>query len=359
MVEYTPVIHDNKQAVTAWRLTMDILGVLLIFIMPYLAGYVCKEITRQKEMSQIETYLTGFFLLFLVQGLVFGAGVFAGRDFETACRFMNGAQGLIVVLFLVFGAIRLMPAHRGHIKREPFRKEEKILLGITLFLFALVLAKIFYSTEALRDDAVLETVRTTLSTGTMFQYQPLTGQKMELGMIISKKIITLPLYDAYLVNLTGIEPSVLLYDVLTVQTLVAVYLSTLLLVSRIYEKARRKSILFAMFLGMLLLSGDYFKETLSYHIVYNGYLGMTICMAVILPYLLFLLYSWYMEENREQAVSWKRRALYFFKIVLCFLTSIFITGIATGFLFLFLTLVVAGVCCLVITLMEVHACRES
>lgn len=337
---------------------MEIFGVLIIYIMPYLAGYVGKRITGQKEMSQIETYLTGFFLLFLAQGFVFSAGVFLGWSFDTTCTVMQYVQLGIQVIFLILAGINLLPSKRKQVKIEKLRKEERILLCCMLIVFILVVLKIFASKEGMRSDALLETVRTTLSTGTMFQYHPLTGQKLELGLITSKKIVTLPLYYAYLTKLTGMDPAVLLYDVLGVQTLVTVYFVSALLISRVCSQVKRKVFLFELFLGLLLLSGDYYKETLSYHLIYNGYLGMTISLGVILPYLLYLIYSWYMDETKDQIITWKNRILYLARMALCFMASFFITGLATGCLFLLLAMVVAGICCLLITLWEVKACRE-
>jgi len=49
---------------------MYIIGIVLLFILPFAAGTVCKGILRWKETSQIETYLIGFFFLFFLQGVV-------------------------------------------------------------------------------------------------------------------------------------------------------------------------------------------------------------------------------------------------------------------------------------------------
>ena len=50
---------------------MNYIGIVLILILPMFAGTVFNIIFKQKETSQSETYLTGFFSLFLLQGVVF------------------------------------------------------------------------------------------------------------------------------------------------------------------------------------------------------------------------------------------------------------------------------------------------
>ena len=71
---------------------MEILGVILWFIMPALAGYAGCNILRWKETNQIETYLIGFFFLFFSQSFIFIPAVFAKMDFQLAIMGILGLQ---------------------------------------------------------------------------------------------------------------------------------------------------------------------------------------------------------------------------------------------------------------------------
>ena len=340
---------------------MEIIGVLLIFIMPYMAGYLLKEITRQQATNQLEPYLIGFFFLFFVQGVIFIPAVFLSIPFETADSIMLALFLLILAAFLILLTISFIKSARE--KKDPqkagrWKKEEEILGICAFFVFILVLLRIFWGIGYAREDAMLETVKTTLDTKTMFQYHPLTGQKMEFGMIASKKIVTLPLYYAFLTSFTGLNANVLLYGILPVYTLMTAVGATYLLVSDLVGKNRTKILVFHILLGLLILAGGYQRDIVGYHILYNGYAGETICAVIFIPYMLTLIFRWYHQENAQGSVTVLTRIRYIAKILFLFVTSLFITGIATGFLPLFITAFLAGICCLIKTCKEVRECKE-
>ena len=181
---------------------MEIFGVLLIFIMPFLSGYVLSKITKQKGTNQIETYLIGFFFLFLIQGLVFITCIFSGQTLDRALLILKIIYGILIAAAFILLSIHVVPACKNRTKKQRIRKEEWILFGFMMLSFVLVLLRICCGETYIRQDAMLETVRTTLQTGTMFKVHPLTGQVLEMGYITSKKIVTLPLYYAFLSSIT-------------------------------------------------------------------------------------------------------------------------------------------------------------
>ena len=236
------------------------------------------------------------------------------------------------------------------------RKEEWILFGLMILTFVLVIMRVFLFENVIREDAMLETVRTTVQSGTMFRIHPMTGQLLESGYITSRKVITLPLYYAFLSGVTHIEPAQLLYVVITAQTIMSAFLSGALLLSGVFQKNRKHIFTFEFILGLLLLSGDYYLPTASGRLMWNGYAGDVICAVVMLPYILFVLRQWYMRENSENPPGIGQRILYIFKTGFCLVTSVFLTGLATGLLFLIIIIVILGLSCLIKTIKEVKKC---
>ena len=116
--------------------------------------------------------------------------------------------------------------------------------------------------------------------------------------------------------------------------------------------------MFWLVYGLLLLAGDYHTDTMAYRMLYRGYDGTTICFGVILPYLLYLIVSWYKLESGEETVTLGVRVMYVLKMLLGFAVSVVITGLGTGFVFLFMATVIAGICCLLKSIKEVRECRE-
>ena len=341
---------------------MYIIGIILLFILPYAAGCVCKGILRWKETSQIETYLIGFFFLFFLQGVILAPCVLLNLGFSVACMAMMAVMGAVFVLGMTLFAvsyIRMKKMAECEEKRKaPWRLKDKFLFVGALLVYVVLIVRMIPGMNLLRDDIVLETVNTTVSTGTMFIHHPLTGMVMDGGMITSKKIVTLPLFYSVFVQLFGIEAKYFLYLAVNVLVLGCSYYVGVLLLNKVTVPSRGKLYAYWLVYGLLILAGDYHKSTLSYRLLYQGYEGTTICFGVMIPYLLYVILSWYRSESDEEKITLATRIMYVLKIVLVFACSLVITGIGTGFLFLFMTGVIAAVCCLIKSIKEVRSCKE-
>lgn len=341
---------------------MDIIGAVIFMMLPYLAGYSCKSILRWKETNQIETYLIGFFLLFLVQAVVFIPCVWMGTSLVYAVNLVAAAFAVILILFfgvLLVTRIRREKGVAADTAKVSWKKTERIYFGFMVAVFLLILFRMASTLDVLREDIVLETVLTTLESDSLYQVHPLTGRMMEAGMITSKKIITLPLFYAAVVKMTGLDASVFLYLVMGVLTLLGAYYASALLFTQVSSITRGKLYMFWLVMGLLILSGDYHTGVISYKLLYQGYEGSTICFGVILPYLLYLIAAWYQKETKEEKNTMGCRLMYIFKIGMALFTSLLITGLGNGFVFLFMAMVIAGICCLLKSIKEVRECRES
>ena len=341
---------------------MYIIGIILLFVLPFMAGCACKGILRWKETSQIETYLIGFFFLFFLQGVVLVPCVFLNLSFSLACNVLMAVMAIVFVFGLVMAVASFLKAKKTEEAKEkrksPWRKKDKLLFAGMLVVFALLIVRMVMGLDILRDDIVLETVNTTVNTGTMFTYHPLTGMIMDGGMITSKKIVTLPLFYAVFAGFFGIAAKYLLYLVVNILVLGCSYYAGALLLNKVTVLSRSKMYAYWLIYGLLILAGDYHKSTLAYRLLYQGYEGATICFGVMIPYLLYVILSWYRSESTEDKISFYTRVSYVLKIALVFACSMVITGLGTGFLFLFMTGVIAAVCCLIKSIKEVRACKE-
>lgn len=336
---------------------MEILGVILWFVMPAVAGYtVCNILRWKKETNQIETYLIGFFFLFFMQGVIFVPCVFANLSYRMATMGIFALQGVLVVLALVFFLLNLKKKKE---KADPtYSKKDQFFMVTAVLIFVANVVRMAMSSHVLREDMMLETVKTTVQTRTMFQYHPLTGCMMEAGMISSKKIVTLPLFYSSFVSMTGIDAQLFLQVVVGAFVLALSSLSASLIYTRVAAVNQKKLHLFWSIYGLLVLAGDYHPATLSYRILKQGYLGETICFAVILPYLLYVVVCWYQAEGGEEKLSFVNRLQYVLKLLLPLGTSFVITGLGTGIVLLVICLFVAAACCLIKSIQEVRACKE-
>ncbi len=341
---------------------MNIFGAIFFMMLPYMAGYSCKSILRWKETNQIETYLIGFFFLFFLQAVVFIPFVWLGKSLTDAVGILYLIVLILALLFvfsMVGAFIKKRKSEVEPITKSPWKKTDRAYFLLMIFVFLLILLRMAMGMDLLREDIVLETVLSTIQSDSLFVTHPLTGRIMEAGMISSKKIITLPLFYAGVVRMTGMDAGVFLYFVMGVVTLLCAYYANSLLFSQMSSSTRSKLYIFRIIFGLLILSGDYDVNVISYKLLYQGYEGSTICFGVILPYLLYLIAAWYKKESEEEKNTLGSRLMYLTKIVMGLAVSVLITGLGTGFVFLFMAMVIAGICCLLKSIKEVRECRES
>lgn len=323
---------------------MDILGIFLILYMPLALGSIFNFITRQKRTNQIETYLIGFFSFFLLQGVIFSLHNFVNVPFETCCKLLTYTTYAVVALSVVAFAFNVKQLKELDYSKLLPRKKELLVLGIMLLAIAVVIVRVISLYYFERDDLMLETVRINVLTGTVNTYNPLTGRPYELGLIKSKLLVTMPLYYTYWCVTYGIDARVLLYLVCIFQTIVCIFMSCKCAMSAVM-KTRRKQMLCVFFLAVLLASGDYFKGAIGYKVLWNGYDGGSIVVAVMMAYIIYLVMYWYRLERGDYGKSkWGTRIVLVLRFLICVASTLFMTGIATGALLIVLCLASMIIC---------------
>ncbi len=340
---------------------MDIVGIITIFVLPYMAGYILSTLFNKRETGQIETYLIGFFFVLLLQGVVFIGGQASGISFDQMCELffsMTLCIGVVFALALVCNIIRAIivknrpksndedSALSEPVSHRPMSRQEWVILAILIIVAAGVLARVWLLKPYLRHDIMIETVRTTLSTDTINEYNPLTSQPYSLGLIASRKLISLPTYYSYICRIYGIDETLLLFVFLTSQTIMCTYFACIQTMAPMLRN-RRKTLIFGVFLGALLLSGDYFSGAIGEKLLWYGYAGDTIVAGVMLPYIMYIATRWYRERRGDYGVRKGYVIKNIAKMLLCLTASVFITGIATGALLILITIATVGACCIV------------
>lgn len=266
------------------------LGIVLLWIVAYLSGMLVCKIGGEKETSQMWKHLIGFFFLIFCQGCVFFGAQMLGWSFRKA------GMVLTVVLFgvSVFSlllcrkelAVFLGELKSFSIKKIPYPRHQALLI----WLFLGIVLVVAFGTVTNREDAVAETVVTTLMTDTMNQYHPFTKRPLEFGVILSRKIVTLPFWYSILSVWTGFEG---VDTVWILGTLITTFCSLLAfgeLAGLLFFRDFRKTWLLVVLLEFLYLSGDYYVGAAGYRQLYYGYSGEVIVATVIIPCVLCILY---------------------------------------------------------------------
>lgn len=324
---------------------MSVLGIAEIFFVPYMLGYILKTMTKNREtgrIGMIEIYLTGFFFLFLLQGLVFSpAYLIFGMELEgiiVCYKIMLIAVLILFTIAVVLSLTVLRDEPREERYRQKLKKEEGVLLGIMIVVAVLICIRTVGIIDYVRDDFMLPMVRTTIDTGTINTYNPVTSRAYVYGIINSRKVITLPLYYACVCSVFGLDEIIALYIMCTIRTIICTYFSCVLFMS-IFTRIRERLFVFCIFLGGLILSGDYFNRAIGTKLMWNGYAGDTIVASVMLPYVIYAVFTGY--RDRKMTVGSLLRLL------LVLTASVFITSVARGAVLIMITAIVTYISCII------------
>ena len=322
------------------------LGIVLLWIVVYLSGILICKIAGEKETSQLWKHLIGFFFLVFCQGIAFFVGQLAGWSFQNTGWMLVVILVITSFLSLLFCRTELME----NIKKMERFSLKKFSYGRHIALFFWIFIALIYviisGSAGNRSDAMVETVQTTLLTDTMNQYHPFTRQPLELGMILSKKIITLPFWYAQLSVWTGLDGVATVWILGSFITLVVSFLAFAELGGLLFHRDFRKTWLLLVLMELLYLSGDYYVGSAGYRQLFYGYSGEVIVGSITIPCMLCLLYRFlgpYLRQDfpaEKEKISWWGLLL---EGGLLLSSCLFITSLAWGIVMVLMAIVLFAI----------------
>ncbi len=327
---------------------------------PFLWGSLVRKLIKENNSNQIETYLTGVLFLFLLQGAVFFGAVCVGASFMTAVWILaalflaSAAGGLWTLLADARGKRPDRQSWGQSLWQRPDRQAGFwIVLASALFL--LQAAVICYYRPTGAGDAMVATVQTTLYTDSMYQYHPMTGQLFGPGMILSRKIVTLPLFYSFICRIFCLPAAQGVYGLGSLLVLVFLYAACARFFGAIFEGRgkNRKIWMGLVFVGLLVLAGGYASGAVGSRVLYFGYQGSHIAVGVLMPYVAAVLYECYNTGGSRG--DWIRASG---KTAACLAASLFLAPAAEGFFFLLTGLVILALCLAVKEGVRRFLCRK-
>ena len=324
------------------------LGIVLLWIVVYLSGMLFCKIAGEKETSQLWKHLIGFFFLIFCQGIFFFGGQLLGWNFRNVSWMFTA-----FVLMVCCISVLVCKKEIAHILKQAKKlRVREISYGrykaLILWLFLGIILVVSMGTAVNRNDVMVETVQRTLFTDTMNQYHPLTGNPLELGMILSKKIITLPFWYATLSLWTGFDGVTTVWVLGTLMTTALSLLAFGELGGLLFFRDFRKTWLLIVLMELLYLSGDYYVGSAGYRQLFYGYSGEVIVGVVIIPCILSILYRFMGPVLREDFPV-EREQIRIWSLVLelgvCVGCCLFLTSLAWGIFMVLLSMVLFAVSC--------------
>ena len=275
------------------------LGIVLLWIVAYLSGMLVCKIGGEKETSQMWKHLIGFFFLIFCQGCVFFGAQMLDWSFRKAGMVLTivlfGVSVFSLLLCRKELAVFWGKLKSFSIKKIPYPRHQALLV----WLFLGIVLVVAFGTVTNREDAVAETVVTTLMTDTMNQYHPFTRQPLELGVVLSRKIVTLPFWYSTLCLWTGVEAVDAVWGFGTLLTVIGSLLAFGELGGLLFFRDFKKTWLLLILLELLYLSGDYYIGAAGYRQLFYGYSGEVIVSTMLIPCIFCVLYRFFGPILRE------------------------------------------------------------
>lgn len=291
-----------------------LLAGIVLFVVPLLLGTLWNHIGKALGIGKIEktsipgNYLPGVFvMLCFFEGMV----IFS---MKLDLAFSKVVFGVSIFFLLLCGLscvfcqrelkMLLLPKDQNESKADRKLKGGKKLLPgevyiiLLLLIFMLQVFLNFHFAPVTGDDNTLEMVQTTLTTDTIGMYEPLTGQPYQTGPTLQGKLLSLPVFYAYMIQIFSADPAVFVYGIVPIWVLLMTYLSYSLIGDKLFrdEEKEIKKQMFLFLYGVLLMFGGYLFTTPGYQLLHGGWKGETIVVTVIIPYLISLWMGWKKER---------------------------------------------------------------
>lgn len=276
---------------------MWILVFLFLVIVPFFVGCTVGKVADPFEYGLLDTYLDGVLMLFVLSGLVQFVTVLFHRAFG---EYIIIYAVLLTLLFIpgvfLFGwGMRkdgknkiFLEKGKGFFRFWFADRASQVLTLLNILIFVFCIARVLFGTVDLHGDFTMETVRTTLETDSIYEYDSFTGQVLNEGMPIRQKILTLPFFLAMLCEIAGVNPGILIYKVFPCFLLMWTAMLCAKWGSLLFPKQREKESGFLMLTGCLLLFGDYAQMAPASLLLHQGFTGNALCALFVIPYTLYL-----------------------------------------------------------------------
>ena len=276
---------------------MALLLPVFLITAAYLCGRLLYGCTKKRETLPPvgETCLLGMFALLLLWEAMVLPAIKLLLSFHLLTQLYS-----VALLLMCGGGVIVSFRHRV---KDQGKMEEKWfsltgLMAVVIFA-GQVLSFLFFYPDTTRDMTV-ETVITTLSSDLVYENHPRMGTTFLYGITFRGKLVSLPLFYAYLAQISGSSAVSIVYRLAPVMSLLlnyAAYSLWIRLFTEQGEDRRRKAAFCFLVLGLLNLSGSFAHDSIFYYLIHKGFRGETIIFGTVLPYVLYLCQRIYVHNE--------------------------------------------------------------
>lgn len=284
---------------------------LCVAVLPFLAGswILCfRKNSGEKNQERLplaEIYAAGVMLLFALGELAGCVVIKLDGSFAMYKKVFGalGAAALCVSVLLGRKTLKRIPSELGQRVRDFFGgftdkdNARKFVTGCVILLLLFHIAGYFIYVPDVGSDVTVETVHVTDVTGTVFQYNPVTGTQMEHGVYPVYKLASLPLLYTLIVQLTGMQTNLMLFYVIPVWVILVSFALTVNWASVLFPERKDMRGRFLLLYLLLITFGDYADGTFAYGLLHGAWKGAVVACALAVPFGFCMVYHIFAEKQ--------------------------------------------------------------
>ena len=267
--------------------------IVLFFIVPYLTGNIYGVVFRKKDMGVVSAYFAGMAIIYAVLTVLQLLIVKFKFDFEKVTKIYHVVFLACIVLGTAAFIIRRFKDKVVHWDVVIGKKSVWVLLPVLLQGILYIVLKNPY----FENNALLETARITMQTGTIYEYSAFTGAKAVAGFPLSNKLMFLPVLYAYISGITGVDLALLFNFVMPVVTFVSFYMIMFMWIQQFAKENGKKWEILVLLLVWIIQVGDGFSHSTAFRVLHSGYTGEAVFFGVL------ALYALYEIKNRSYLIA--------------------------------------------------------
>lgn len=259
--------------------------IALFFVVPYMAGNIYGFLFRKKELGIVATYLSGLVSVYGLLTIIQMVVIKFKFDFSEVVMIYHVLFGICVFL----GGICLW----ARIKKDKAPKWDVAVSKKSVWVLGVVLVQgllyIVLKNPYFEDNALLETARVTLETGTVYEYNAFTGNEAVAGFPLANKLMFLPMLYAYVSALSGVDMAILFNFVMPVVTFGSFYMAMILWLQTLAKEYGLKWENMLLILAWIVQIGDGWNHATAFRILHSGYTGEALFFGVIATFAIYMI----------------------------------------------------------------------
>lgn len=297
---------------------MVIIAPLFLISISYLLGVLLKGIFRDDDGRVVRTCLIGTFFVVIVWEIYIQICGQLSIGFSISCKIFSAVIMVLILISLLVNK-KTIASHFAVKNSTKILPLLLILLGIMISIICFVLLE-----PDTAGDSSLETINTVQATDSILGYEPLTGRaySAESPMPVTKRIITLPLFYAYITDLFGAKADTVVYTAMPLWVLILTIFAYSVWVDAFFESnnAVTRTTFFVCGVIVLNLFGAFSQNSTYYYQTLKGFSGQTFCYSVLVPFAIYECFEGVRSKKWQSGVY----------ILMAFLCTVFVTTIQTG-----------------------------